>query len=343
MASSRSRVRMLALAVTGPALLLTACASDTSGSPSGGPAIVVTTPILGSVVSSIVDCAGSGSVEVLMPNGSDPHDFAASSAQLADLVSADLVIANGLGLEAGMTAALAGARADGARIWEAGPNVDPIPFEGADDHSADDHSADDHGGALDPHIWFDMGRMATAATLIGQQLDMVAGTSTSKGSAGSGAVRSGDGGTFAACGAQVADQISAAERTVRATLESVPADRRVLVTDHEALGYLAAAYGYRIAGAVIPSQSTLAEPSSAELAALAEVIRQEQVPAIFANVSSPAQLAQAVAQEAGTQVSVVPLYVESLGEPGSPAQDYPGMMLEDATRIAGGLGAPSDG
>lgn len=334
MASARSRIRLLAPAVIGTALFLTSCATDATGPASARPAIVASTPILGSVVSSIIECAGTGNVQVLMPNGSDPHDFAPSSAQLADIVNADLVIVNGLGLEAGMTAALASARADGARIWEAGPNVDPLPFHGAGEETADQNSG------LDPHIWFDMGRMAKVATLVGQQLDTVAGNPVAEESA---VGRPEADGTFAACGAQVADQISAAERTVRATLETVPADRRVLVTDHEALGYLAAAYGYRIAGAVIPSQSTLAEPSSAELAALAEVIRQEQVPAIFANVTSPAQLAQAVAQEAGTQVTVVPLYVESLGEPGSPAQDYPGMMLEDATRIAGGLGAPSDG
>jgi len=142
---------------------------------------------------------------------------------------------------------------------------------------------------------------------------------------------------FGRCGEQVADQITQAETEVRATLESVPVDRRILVTDHEALGYLAAAYGFEIAGAVIPSISTLAEPSSADLAKLAEVIRAEGVPAIFANLSQPTQLAQAVAAESGTEVVVVPLYVESLGEPGSPAADYIGLMRENARLIASAL------
>ena len=292
------------------ALCLIGCSTPSPEPSSNGPRIIVSTPILGSIVSSIVDCAGSGSVQILMPNGSDPHDFAPSSAQLSDLVSADLVIVNGLGLEAGMSAALGSASADGARIWEAGPQVDPIPF-GA--------------GGIDPHIWFDMGRMANVATLVGQQLSEAGGS------------------RFPECGSRVAEQIRDAEGEVRATLDAVPADRRVLVTDHEALGYLAAAYGYRIAGALIPSPSTLAQPSSAQLAELAALVRTEQVPAIFANVSSPAQLADAVAQESGTDVTVIPLYVESLGEPGTPAADYIGMMRENASRIASGLGASAGG
>ncbi len=304
--------------------------------------VVVTTPILGSIASAILACANQGSVEVLMPNGSDPHDFTPSSAQVASLLTADLVVANGLGLESGMSAALEGARWDGATIWEAGPQVDPIPFgestghahegedhahEGEDHaHEGEDHAheGEDHaheGGSLDPHIWFDMSRMARVAALMGQQFQQAAGGTPE----------------FGRCGEQVADQITQAETEVRATLESVPVDRRILVTDHEALGYLAAAYGFEIAGAVIPSISTLAEPSSADLAKLAEVIRAEGVPAIFANLSQPTQLAQAVAAESGTEVVVVPLYVESLGKPGSPAADYIGLMRENARLIASAL------
>lgn len=309
---------------------LSACSAGTPAAPAsqaaGAPAlqgirVVVTTPILGSIASGILACADQGSVEVLMPNGSDPHDFTPSSAQVASLLTADLVVANGLGLESGMSAALEGARSDGATIWEAGPQVDPIPFTESTGHA---HEGEDHaqeGGSLDPHIWFDMSRMARVAALMGQQFQQAAGGTPE----------------FSRCGEQVADQITQAETEVRATLESVPVDRRILVTDHESLGYLAAAYGFEIAGAVIPSISTLAEPSSADLAKLAEVIRAEGVPAIFANLSQPTQLAQAVAAESGTEVVVVPLYVESLGEPGSPAADYIGLMRENARLIASAL------
>lgn len=320
------------VAITLAAAALAACSStDTANDQASAPRFVVTTPILGSIATMIATCAGQGSIEVLMPNGTDPHDFAPSSAQVASMVTANLVIANGLGLEAGMEAALESASADGGRVWEVGPEVDPIPFTDnspsaepaatdADAH-ADEH---EHGdSSLDPHIWFDMSRMAKAAALMGEQMQA--------------ATPMGIDADFTGCGQQAAGQITTAETEVRKTLSGIPAQRRVLVTDHQALGYLASAYGFEIAGAVVPSASTLAEPSSADLAQLAALIRQKGVPAIFANVSQPSQLADAVADESGTEVVVVPLFVESLGEPGSPAGDYIGMMRENAGRIASGL------
>ncbi|MCF8526516.1 MAG: metal ABC transporter substrate-binding protein [Candidatus Nanopelagicales bacterium] len=314
------------------AALLAACSGESSSNASeesagpGSSTVVATTTILGSIAGDIVACADpAATVTTLMPVGADPHDFAPSSQQVAQIVQADLVIANGLGLEAGLDDALDNARSDGATVLEIAELVDPIPFgEHADDH-ADDHADEaatedeDEHGSEDPHVWFDMTRMATAAELIGAQLATTGGTA------------------YAECGTEVADRIRAAEAEVRATLESVPADRRILVTDHDALGYLADAYGYEIAGTVIPSGTTLAEPSSADLAELVSVIVAEDVPAIFANSAEPSTLADAVAAETGRDVQVVSLYVGSLGEPGSGAEDYLSMMATDANLIATAL------
>ncbi|HBJ72422.1 MAG TPA: zinc ABC transporter substrate-binding protein, partial [Actinobacteria bacterium] len=134
-----------------------------------------------------------------------------------------------------------------------------------------------------------------------------------------------------------AAKIRSAEQQVKVTLASVPANKRVLVTDHDAFGYLAHAYGYSIAGAVIPSGTTLAEPSTADLAALAKTIKDKGVSAIFANTNSPKALATAVAGEVGYPVSVVDLYVDSLGPAGSSADSYIGYMQTDAERIAKAL------
>ena len=166
-----------------------------------------------------------------------------------------------------------------------------------------------------------MNRMATAAEIIGTEL----------------AEDNGD--VFAECGAKIADEIRSAEQDVRTLLESVPADQRILVTDHDALGYLADVYGYEIAGTVIPSGTTLAEPSSADLVELVDVIEDEGVQVIFANTADPTTLADAVAAEAGTDVQVVTLFVGSLGGPGSGAEDYVSMMLTNAELISGALNA----
>jgi zinc/manganese transport system substrate-binding protein len=296
--------------------------------------VVVSTNILGDIVSQLVACAGDGDVTVLMPAGVDPHDFSPSSTQVAQIVEADVVFTNGLQLESGLDGALEGARADGARVFEVAPRIDPIEFGAGghdhgdeakkDDHDDDhdDHGHDDHDhGDLDPHFWFDMSRMATATTLMAQELGVVTG----------------DEDTYTSCGADLANQITAAEVNVRAALESVPADARILITDHEALGYLANAYDYEIAGTVIPAGTTLASPSSADIADLTKVMRDEGVNVIFANVAEPTKLADAVAAELGGNVRVVPLFVESLGEPGSGADSYIGLMQTNADLIAQNL------
>jgi zinc/manganese transport system substrate-binding protein len=316
-------------ALTASALILSACSgSDTTttestSAPSAieSASVVATTTMLGDVTSEIVLCAG-GNVEVLMPNGVDPHDFSASSDQIASMISADLVVVNGLGLESGLTDSLANATSDGANVFEVAPRLDPIEF-GAGSHSEEGHSdeeAHDDHGSLDPHFWFDMNRMATAAELIGAELTTATGDEA-----------------YTTCAQATATEIRAAEGEVRALLESVPADKRILVTDHEALGYLADVYGYEIAGTVIPAGTTLAEPSSADLAALVATIKAEGITAIFSNTSSPTALAEAVAAESGTNIKVIPLYVESLGEPGSPAATYVDMMRTNAQLIAEGL------
>lgn len=306
-------------------LALSACGSadSTAPQPAATPAasavkVVATTTMLGDVVGQILTCAG-GTVTVLMPAGTDPHDFSASSDQVAAMVTANLVVANGLGLEAGLTDAFENAAADGAKVFEVGPLVDPIEFGAAAHEEGHEEDVHEHG-SLDPHFWFDMTRMALAAELIGAEL----------------AASTGDD-AYRSCAATTAANIRTAEAGVRSALESVPADQRILVTDHEALGYLADSYGYEIAGTVIPSGTTLAEPSSADLAALVATIKAEGVTAIFANVTQTTSLADAVAAESGIPISIIPLYVESLGAPDSPAATYITMMQENADLIVSGL------
>lgn len=295
--------------------------------------VVATTTMLGDVVGDVVECAG-GHTTTLMPRGADPHDFQASSAQVAELVRADLVVANGLGLEEGLADALASAASDGARVMEVAPLVDPIEFGGshADEHDHGDeeaHAAEgepadeaerDHG-SLDPHFWHDVARMATATELVAAELGQLTG----------------DAATFERCGAEVAAELRKVDTDVRELLAPIPADRRVLVTDHDAFGYFAEAYDFEVVGVVIPGGSTLAEPSSAELSELIDTITREGVPAIFANPANPTALVDTVAAEAGAQVEVVELYVGSLGPEGSDGDTYAKMMTANAQRIAAAL------
>jgi zinc/manganese transport system substrate-binding protein len=321
----------LAAAGVATALLLAGCGSqaDSATSPgTGGPGarakVVATTTIWGDLTAQIVECAGEGEVTTLMPVGTDPHDYSPSSQDVASMVSADLVIANGLGLEEGLEQSIESARSDGATVFEVAPQLDPLPFaEDAEDHAGeadptDEPAADDHGSE-DPHVWQDVTRAAKASGLIGAELTKATGNPD-----------------YAECGTLLQGELMTVNDEVAATLAKVPEERRVLVTDHDALGYLAAAYGYAVAGTVVPGGSTLAEPSSAELAALATTVSQAGVPAIFANTTNPQALIDALASEVG-DIKVVDLYVDSLGEPGSGADSYQGMVRTNAQRISDAL------
>jgi len=306
------RTAALAVVVTLAASTLAACADAETDAV----AVATTTP-LGSVLSDIATCAG-GRSSTLMGPGDDPHTFSASSAEVAGMAEAGLVFANGLGLEEGLSSALAGAAADGATGVEIAPLGDPIGFA-EDPHGDEGEHADESGE--DPHFWLDVARMARAAEVMGGVL----------------ADETGDD-AYRACGETVRDALLETDAEVREILAAVPDARRVLVTDHHSFGYFALAYDFRVAGVVIPGGSTDAEPSSAELAALVEVIRETGTPAIFSNTAAASSLVDAVAAEAGTDVTVVPLYVGSVGPEGSGAETYSGMMVTNATLIADALG-----
>jgi ABC-type Zn uptake system ZnuABC Zn-binding protein ZnuA len=311
--------------------------------------IVVTTSILGDLVEQLV--GDDATVEVLMEAGVDPHAFAPSARQGVTLREADLVVANGLGLEESLIDTLEAARADGVMVLEVAPLVDPIAYgEGApddhdhgDDHDGDEHGDehgdegddhgdehegddghDDHADGLDPHVWFDPARMAIAmeavASAVAEVDDLLPDT------------------TWTDRGAVLADDLRGLAVEVGEVLATVPEDRRVLVTNHGALGYLAATYGFELVGTVVPGTSTQAETSAQAFGALAGVLRDRGVDVVFSEAAAPDRLARALAEEVGGDVQVVQLYGDALGPAGSGADTYRGLMLHDANRIAEALG-----
>lgn len=324
----RSRFAVGLVATT--ALVLSACSdadtADTTGTKAehaaGDISLVVTTTPLGSVTGQIATCAG-GTATTLMPVNADPHVFSASSAQVADMVKADLVIANGLGLEGGLDAPLQQVEADGTEVLHVAEHIDPLPWGDHDhDQAHEEEGREGHNhGDLDPHFWLDVARMAEAAQLIGDEV----------------AERTGDD-TWSECGAEVSRELTALDEEIREDLSVIPEERRTIVTDHEAFGYFNNAYDFHSAGVVIPGGSTEAQPSSADLASLAGVIREENVPVIFTNAAVNQTLVDALAAEVGEDVQVVSLYEGSVGPKDGPAADYQGMMRENARLIVEALG-----
>ncbi|HSJ82859.1 MAG TPA: metal ABC transporter substrate-binding protein [Acidimicrobiia bacterium] len=320
---SKQPVRMIAASLA-LVSMLAACGSDGQQG-EDGILVIATTSILADIASNVV--GENGIAESLIPIGGDSHDFAPSSQQLARLGRADLVVANGLNLEESMVDVLDSLRADGVEVIELAPLVDPIPFvesENNEDDGGDEDNGEvegDEHGAADPHFWNDPIRVGEAALALAGSLE-----------------ESNPGGGWLARAEAYADEMSAVDTTIRALVENVPEKSRRLVTNHQAFGYFANRYGFELIGVVIPGGSTLAEPSSAELAELVEVMESEGVQVIFAETSQPTTLADAVAAELGADIQVVELFTESLGPPGSDAETLSAMLVSNAEKIASALG-----
>lgn len=303
-------VVMVALAACGPA----------EQSEDDLPLVIATTTILGDIVRQTV---GEGvEVEVLMPVGADPHEFALSAQQAARLRSAVLVVTNGVGLEEGLLDVVEAAEADGVAVLRLGDLLDPLPFVGvADDHDdeVDDLDEADHDYSFDPHIWMDPVRIADGVPLIADRLLEVSDIDVSE--------------TAAAYRADLLDLDS----EISTLISEIPVDNRKMVTNHFSYGYYANRYGLEMLGTVVPAATTAAETSAADFAALVDLLEDEQVSVIFGSTTEPAELAEALAEEVGYDVRVVKLYTGSLGEPGSGAETYVDMMLASTRLIVENL------
>ena len=308
-------------------LFAAACGDDDSVGSSDAPTIVVTTNILGDVVENLT----GGVVEVItiMPVGADPHDFQASAQQVNAMRSAEALIVNGLNFEEGLLDVIDAAEADGVPVYEAVSAVSTIEFgakghgdhEGHDDH--DDEGHDDHGhSGDDPHFFTDPARMAEAVHGIAEFL--IANVDGIDASALEEAAEMYEG------------ELKALDTEVANLVDSIPESNRVLITNHAVFGYFADRYGLEVAGAIIPSGSTLDGTSAGELAELAALIEMEGVLAIFSDTSASDAVAQALADEVG-EVAVVALFTESLGDADSEGATYVDMVRTNAQRIADAL------
>ena len=131
-------------------------------------------------------------------------------------------------------------------------------------------------------------------------------------------------------------KLDALDAEIRTEVGTIPEACRKLVTDHDAFGYYADAYGFEVIGTVIPSTNTQSQASAADIADLIDLIKSEHVPAIFSEASANPDLVQQVGREAGAVV-IDDLYGDSLGPAGSDGATYIDMMRSNTQKIAGAL------
>jgi len=323
--------------IAAAALALSGCsATPTVSSSDAALRIVTTTTQVADFTRAVVGDAPDVSLTQLIQSNQSAHSYDPSVADLTALGSADVLVINGLGLEEWLSDAIDASGFDGVTI-DASHDVTVLGSEVGAEHAdgeAEEHS--DHTDG-DPHIWTDVRNAETIVNTIEVGLAGAEGTSAS------------DLSLFTANAAAYSARLAELDAWIHENIDAVPAAERLLVSNHDALGYYTAAYGITYVGAVIPSFDDNAEPSAAAIDTLVSAITATGVKAVFSEASLSPKMADTIASEANVTVysGDDALYVDSLGPQGSAGDSYLKAQIHNTTLILESWGAtatvlPSD-
>jgi ABC-type Zn uptake system ZnuABC Zn-binding protein ZnuA len=293
-----SRARAAVLALSAPLLcLLAACGHETAGG-SEQLRVVATT---GQVADFAREVGGERvHVTGLLAPNADPHEFEIRPDDVKELSDAKLVVRSGGELDDWLEGAIdsSGAKALVVNL------ADAVKLAGDD-----------------PHWWQDP-RNAIAAVAKLRDALIEADPAGADG--------------YRRRADAYSKRLQRLDRAVAACIAKVPASDRTLVTTHDALGYYARRYGIRVVGAVIPSRSTVAQPSAGEVSRLIETIRREHVKAVFAESSVRPDVEQAIARESGARLGTA-LWADTLGPAGSDGATYVDSIASNTAALVEGF------
>jgi zinc/manganese transport system substrate-binding protein len=296
--------------------VLLAVVPRVSNGQAGRPRVVATFSVLADLVQQV----GGEHVEVvaLVGPNQDVHAFEPTPADSQALRTASLVVSNGLRLEGWLDDLYAGSGSKAPRI-EAASGLDLIE---ADEDLDGHHDAEGHQhGDFDPHVWQDPTQVAR---MVERLRDALAELDPAHAA------------DYQANAGRYLGELQSLDAWAEQELARVPAERRRLVTTHEAFGYFARRYGFELIGAVLPVTTEAADPSAGQVAELVSKIRAAGVPTIFGENATNQRLIEQIARAAGVRVAV--LY-DVLGPTGGPASSYLEMIRTNVKTIADGLAA----
>ena len=294
-----------AVALVVAASLLAACGTISGGGSAPGLRVVATTTVIADLVGQVA--GGRASVASLVPKGGEVHTFDPSPGDVAAVAEADVVFANGLGLDDWVDGLIAESGTS-APVYALGEGLDEAGYLEGD------------GAVPNPHLWLDVLHARTYVARIAIALaeadpEDIAG--------------------FEERAAAYDARLVALDGDIREGFAAIPAEDRRVVSFHEAFPYFAASYGLDIVGVVVDAPGQ--DPSAGEIAALVDAIRTSGARAVLAEAQFSADLAEAVASEAGVPV-VRDLYTDSLGD--APVDTYEGLMRWNADRVLAALVSP---
>ena len=266
------------------------------------PVVVVTYSVIGDVVAQLV--GDKAVVNVLIPDGQDPHEFQPSAKDIETLSNAAIVISNGLDFEEGLEDVLENVVESGNKVFMVGEHITVLKTKEADDHEHD------HGG-VDPHLWLSPGTMLEMLPALTSALSDALGIDLANSSVA------------------LTTNLEELDKEIQQTISGLQDCN--LVSGHDEMGYFAARYGCQIIGAIIPSFTTTSEATAGELADLKKLIDQYKVAAIFTGLGTNPAVADQLAKELGIKaVTLSTHYLDG-------ANNYQEFMLRMVNQIAEAL------
>ena len=266
------------------------------------PVVVVTYSVIGDVVAQLV--GDKAVVNVLIPDGQDPHEFQPSAKDIETLSNAAIVVSNGLDFEEGLEDVLENVVESGNKVFMVGEHITVLKTKEADDHEHD------HGG-VDPHLWLSPGTMLEMLPALTSALSDALGIDLANSSAA------------------LTTNLKELDKEIQQTISGLQDCN--LVSGHDEMGYFAARYGCQIIGAIIPSFTTTSEATAGELADLKRLIDQYKVAAIFTGLGTNPAVADQLAKELGIKAVILSThYLDG-------ANNYQEFMLRMVNQIAEAL------
>ncbi|MDP9441118.1 MAG: metal ABC transporter substrate-binding protein [Actinomycetota bacterium] len=293
-------------------LLLAGCAAETAPDP-GRLQVAATVAPITSIVSAVVGDAVD--VTGLVPEGTNSHAFEPPPSMAKVLSQADVIFVNGLKLEEPTVALAEKNKAQQARIVKLGDAVLP-----AQDYIFD-FSFPESGGKPNPHLWTDPGYAKRYAEVVRDTMVAVDPAAAA---------------SYRDNYDRFAADVDALDAAMRTAFETLPPERRKLVTYHDAYAYFARTYGWKVVGAI--QVESFEDPTPRQVARLIEQVKAEGVPAIFGSEVFPSPVLAQIGREAGVA------YVDRLrdddlpGRPGDAEHSWLGLMRFDYLTIVNSLG-----
>lgn len=309
--NNRSSIYILtffALAIVGGLLGCNRPAQNDAG---GKLRVVTTTGMIGDAARRV----GGDAVEAtsLMGAGVDPHLYRASEGDVRRLSQANLILYNGLNLEAGTGEVLA-QMTGRTKTVAVGEAIAPEKLI----------ATTEHGGNYDPHIWFDVQLWMRVTERIRDSLIEADAPNAAE---------------YRTNAENYLTELRELDAFVRSRVETIPRQQRVLITAHDAFGYFGKAYNFEVRG--LQGISTATEASAADVQELARFIAERKIPAVFVETSVPQrtiEAVQAAVKSRGFETRVGgSLFSDAMGDAGTPEGTYVGMVRHNVNTITDAL------